>query len=361
MIHIEAYINTTNRYEGYDVDVSVTGQDGGLSRVVFCGQGPNIDSRSVQLPSTACNSHTSEHADYQENSEAHFWASVGGYGHPHPSSRLMQYGMGWMPDKSVNPTVIYANYLNNGKPVSLSCETSRKLAWICGAEALNMGVNEKGEVLGSVVNTVITGHQPHGDAPLIIQSQLHQKDDSLEQCCGLFVGNRIVACDTSYSVNTQWDENTVVLGVDPSTAPTAEPSDSFPIDSLNTRGATVSEVLIYTSDSDQGVASPSQGSGVTSTHKIVLHGRLSNGYYYSSILESIHSRDPAPIGKPIADDWWVKLPMNYYHPTIQKPPEYADTSSIKSTPYTHYLLTKSVGYNVMNRVVTQEELDKLME
>jgi hypothetical protein len=45
-----------------------------------------------------------------------FWAQEGGYNHSMPGSRVLQYGMGWMPDKSVNPTAIYACYLNSASP-----------------------------------------------------------------------------------------------------------------------------------------------------------------------------------------------------------------------------------------------------
>ncbi len=54
------------------------------------------------------------------------WSKVGGYTHPGAGARLLQYGliplmtlmmaigMGWLPDKSVNPTLIYDNYLQDG-------------------------------------------------------------------------------------------------------------------------------------------------------------------------------------------------------------------------------------------------------
>ena len=42
------------------------------------------------------------------------WSRVGGYFHPAAGGRLLQYGMGWLPDKSVNPTLIYDNYLLDG-------------------------------------------------------------------------------------------------------------------------------------------------------------------------------------------------------------------------------------------------------
>ncbi|RYY83373.1 hypothetical protein EON63_11370 [archaeon] len=42
------------------------------------------------------------------------WEEGGGYEHPQPGSRLLQYGMGWTPDKQLNPSVIYATYLKAG-------------------------------------------------------------------------------------------------------------------------------------------------------------------------------------------------------------------------------------------------------
>jgi hypothetical protein len=45
---------------------------------------------------------------------AEVWARVGGYRNPSAAGRLLQYGMGWLPDKSVNPTLIYDNFLSDG-------------------------------------------------------------------------------------------------------------------------------------------------------------------------------------------------------------------------------------------------------
>ena len=94
------------------------------------------------------------------------WAAIGGYDHPQPGSRLMQYAMGWMPDKSVNPSVIYAEGLtkatsgynpnatdSSGAPHKALPEPSLEVARYL-KEAL--------------VNKVIVGHQPRGDAPLIL-------------------------------------------------------------------------------------------------------------------------------------------------------------------------------------------------
>jgi len=46
------------------------------------------------------------------------WDPLGGYTHPQPGSRLIQYAMGWLPDRTRNPTAIYASYLANGQPMN---------------------------------------------------------------------------------------------------------------------------------------------------------------------------------------------------------------------------------------------------
>jgi len=79
------------------------------------------------------------------------WSAEGGYNHPTPGSRLLQYGMGWMPDKSVNPTLVYDNFLSDGAPMPPSSEIASKLR-------------------RNGVRRVIAGHQPHGDAPVVIDS-----------------------------------------------------------------------------------------------------------------------------------------------------------------------------------------------
>jgi hypothetical protein len=98
-----------------------------------------------------------------------------GYGHRQPGSRLIQCGMGVMPDKSTNPSVIYNSYLENGKPIHIS---ERVCAWLAASHIAN----------------VIVGHQPNGDAPLMVNNDYYSSDGQWKRirvssslCCVCFV------------------------------------------------------------------------------------------------------------------------------------------------------------------------------
>ena len=112
-----------------------------------------------------------EVADFVQNTEAFLqrisehegddwekllWDVEGGYGHDQPGSRLIQCGMGTLPDKSMNPSIIYSSYLENGRPVTIS---PRTYTWLSSAHW----------------QKVVVGHQPNGDAPLIVNNYHHQK------------------------------------------------------------------------------------------------------------------------------------------------------------------------------------------
>ena len=57
-----------------------------------------------------------------------------------------------MADESVNPSVIYANYLNNGNPAAFE---DNLINWL-----------QTGNI-----TQIIVGHQPCGDAPLLLKEQ----------------------------------------------------------------------------------------------------------------------------------------------------------------------------------------------
>lgn len=196
------------------------------------------------------------------------WSTRGGYLSPHPGSGLVQYGMGSLPGKVRNLTVIYDNFLNDGSPEPPD-------------EAVLSFLMKSG------VKRVVTGHQPHGDSPLIISSKI--KDMRWEGSNVLFV-----ACDTSYSNDVVWDldffasshqafEQLVSGPSSPSTAVHHAGKD-------DTRGIAVAEVNI-------------QFETTSAPSRIAINGILSNAFPYDFEVEG-------SIGKRFQVDdsmeWWVK-------------------------------------------------------
>eukprot|EP01034_Spumella_vulgaris_P029274 gene29274-36296_t len=106
------------------------------------GQDPNI--KSASKPTSPLASENNADRDFSSDDEdgrklqseekvanlGISWDVYGGYSHPQPGSRLIQYGMGWLRDRSVNPSVIYSSYLNDGVPVRVSDGVSD---WLRGA------------------------------------------------------------------------------------------------------------------------------------------------------------------------------------------------------------------------------------
>ena len=80
------------------------------------------------------------------------WSTSGGYLCEQPGSALMQYGMRDMPDGSRQPSVVYNGWLNEEEYQPLQPDAAT-LAWL----------REGG------VTHILTGHLPHGDAPLVIR------------------------------------------------------------------------------------------------------------------------------------------------------------------------------------------------
>ena len=94
------------------------------------------------------------------NTDGWLWEETGGYNHPQPGSGLIQYGMGMLANRAINPSVIYSTYLNNGKAVKIS---NKVIDWLAS----------------SGIRRLIVGHQPNGDAPWILKCK-SDKHNNLE-------------------------------------------------------------------------------------------------------------------------------------------------------------------------------------
>ena len=172
------------------------------------------------------------------------WVNVGGYEHDQPGSGAAMYGMNAFKDKTPNPSVVYANFLANGHPVPPD-------------DILVDRMREAG------VHTLVAGHQPHGDAPTIINHR----------------GIQIIAADTSYASNCNWETED---GNKPSPFPAdrqrevrvllGEPAEAF--DPNDSRGYSIAELVLQFSDPD-----------LNGDRRSFLHGRISNGYAFDFELK----------------------------------------------------------------------------
>jgi len=125
------------------------------------------------------------------------------------------------------------------------------------------------------VRRVFVGHQPRGDAPLVLQHN----------------GVQVLSVDTSYAVNAKWEyapeqghvkQGKFKLSQSPLNRFTPPTQD-------NTRGVAVTEVLLsFEAEVAPGVTSSSTSSTTspepTPASHLTLHGRLSNGLDYAFAL-----------------------------------------------------------------------------
>ena len=115
------------------------------------------------------------------------WSEQGGYNYGPPYSQLIQYGMGMLPDKSKNPTVVYSGFWSNqGMPHTHQ---------ILGSEdnQLSHVIQQFFEKSG--LQLLVVGHQPQGDMPSVIRVDTSTKSPAW-----------ILCCDTSYSGDTHWHD-----------------------------------------------------------------------------------------------------------------------------------------------------------
>ena len=119
----------------------------------------NIDEWIIQIDGFY-NKHSEAWAQYvkDEPSGDYCWSRYGGYSSEFGS--IMQYGLGWLPNKDINPTAIYSSWMTNGMPQILSRDSEED---DLRAKLLSEFFIESG------LDLIVTGHQPIGDSPLTIQ------------------------------------------------------------------------------------------------------------------------------------------------------------------------------------------------
>lgn len=256
------------------------------------------------------------------------FSSVGGYHHPEPGSRLMQYGMGNLPDGSCNPTLIYDNFLSEGAPHPPS-------------EAVISFLNSSG-----VVRTV-TGHQPHGDVPVVISLP------SLEVLTG----------DTSYARNVEWGLECFAESAALWEQLVSQRGEVIMQgeEVAETRGYAAAEIVIHydqVRDRDRDLAAGEVCS------KVLIHGVTESLFAYEFCTDNEF------IGHCTADGWWVKSLLSLVSSGRgrgsscgscgdgeEKNPHRDDGA--KAVVHV-YMLSKSAGRDILNTFVTEETIRGLI-
>jgi len=302
------------------------------------------------------------------------WAVVGGYDHPQPGSKLLQYGMGWLPgpENKVNPSAIYANYITNSGPTPSQTPAPSPDVSPRSASAPVPTTADVSEWLKqSGVRRVIVGHQPRGDCPLILSQE---------------GGVQVYSIDTSYAVNAWWQEGQgsidhevrlKELSDEASTGQAeAQPSTKWAVHPLasaaskhpllkhltapppdSTRGSVVVEVFLSVPPQ---VLGGEEGETRDYTHSSLhLSGTLSDGSSYDFTLP------PAPseiryVGKQTPQGWYVKAAnvrsigdAEGHEGEVGEVGEGGGGGGGGGK----YLLTLYEGYTFKNRLVREEDME----
>ena len=221
------------------------------------------------------------------------WSEQGGYDYGPPYSQLIQYGMGMLPDKSKNPTVVYSGFWSNqGMPHTHQFwgseeEDNNRLARV---------VQRFFET--SKLQLMVVGHQPQGDMPSVIRVDTSTKTPAW-----------ILCCDTSYSGDTHWHDWSQHDNYNNNTKQRQNLGRGDVVKSGRGEVA-VSEVLMELESTDQQQELKS----------ITYHGVLSDGSPYETI-NLVDSHETTTIGQlapPGAvppeeysphehGQWWTKM------------------------------------------------------
>jgi len=236
------------------------------------------------------------------------WGTVGSYDHDQPGSRLGYLGMAQIagPDKKTNPSIIYSSFINAGMPADIEESVAIKLQ--------NAGINR-----------IVVGHQPHGDAPTLIQQH----------------GLQVFMGDTSYSAGTLWDYGSTGTWSRREAADLANPDlelTGLPIEKDNTRGVAVSEIIVVIPDGNVQYGAKSN---------VFIHGILSDGSTYDFQQTDIETN--RYVGKTDASKSWTVKASNV---------------SVKNGPLKGrndvFLLSRGEGFAFKNKYVLPENMESEM-
>lgn len=293
----------------------------------------------------------SEIADYKKNYPVYsevfvhgasdVWDYEGGYEHPQPGSRLLQYGMGSLPGEKpapTNPTVIYSSYLNMGKIMELECNV---------AEAL----------IKNGITKVVVGHQPQADAALILDNY----------------GVQVISFDNSYSGFVQWpveqlEKKDQWTGGD---LPATEEKDAWksyadyckansitPIASnekaFETRSLLAMAGMYFELSRSQ------EGAKASTTSKVTIQGALSAALTYAFELKPASKY----IGKKAKNGWYVKasgVEWDKSETVTTESLHSVMTGRLPDVEGSYYLLSKSEGFSFWNRLVREGDINLEME
>ena len=259
------------------------------------------------------------HADADDktmNRPVGVWSTTGGYNTQFDYGNLLQFGMGWLPTKKKNPTIVYSSWLNDGMPQQF-------YDFHTGDNATPYAREVSKFFDSGNLQLIVSGHQPHGDHPTPINMSNMSDDGSID-------ARFILPCDTSYSGDTHW----IYSG---SGEKRNMPGRG---NSVSGRGdVAVCEVLI-----DQNIDDGSISSAIS-------HGTLSDGTTYEStnLFDATADPDAALVGTrldrndfifegSVRDDsgeemdWWIKNKL-------------ADGQ---------FLVSAGKGYNVFNSIAKKK-------